>query len=150
MFISSRYIHSSLLWAVLLLLLGLLQGGQGRRKDVLQGATHEERGGGGVHLGGQPRRLWRQQLTDCAAVAAAGGASVCGAAERQADMRDLKGPEHIFWLLDLLHFGLVLMCCRIAVSLRHEGGSLIPWYESSVFFIFSWRSADNFTASAQN
>lgn len=62
-------------------------------------------------MGGQPRGLRRQQLPDSAAVAAAGRAGLCRAAERQADMWDRRGPEHLLWLLDLLHVGLILMYC---------------------------------------
>lgn len=94
---------------VLLLLLGLLQGGQGGREDVLQGAAHEKRGVGGVHLGGQPGGLGGQQHADGAAVAAAGGAGLRGAAEWQAAMWAGRGAEHLLWLLDLPHPGLISM-----------------------------------------
>lgn len=107
--IISRYIHSSSFWSVFLLLLNLLQGGRERRKDVLQSATHEKQGGGGIHVGRQQRGLGGQQLPDCTAVPAAGRPGLCRAAEWQAAMWDNRGPKHILWLLDLLHSGRILM-----------------------------------------
>lgn len=106
---SFRYIHSSSSRIVLLLLHRLLQDGWGRRADVLQGATHEERGGGGIHLGRQQRGFRRQQLPDSTAVAAAGRPGLCRAADRQAVMWECQGPKHLLWLLDLPCSGLILL-----------------------------------------
>lgn len=119
---SGRYFYGSVSGTVLLLLLGLLQGRQGGREDVLQGAAHEKRGVGGVRLGGQPGGLGGQQHADGVAVAAAGGPDLRGAAERQAAMWAGRGAEHLLWLLDLPHRGLISMCCGLSSFKIKIGG----------------------------
>lgn len=111
---SSRYIHSSSFWGVFLLLLCLLPDEHGRRQDVLQGATHAKRGGGGIHLGGQQGGLRRQQFPDSTPVAAAGRPGLCRADEWQAAMWEYPGPKHLLWLTGLPLDGLILVFFSVA------------------------------------